>query len=68
MADQRTEKEDHLFTGTKMETNKDVPHALPDTVDVSQGQYDHSQHFMLVVMYQSIIQYTTFVVHYCSYP
>ena len=68
MVDQRPEKEDHLFTGTKMETNEDVPHALPDTVDVSQGQYDHSQHFRLVVMYQSIILYTIFVFHYCSCP
>jgi len=49
------ENEDHIFTETKTRTNEDVSQALPDTIDVSRGQHDYSQHFTLVVMYQSII-------------
>ena len=54
------ENEDHIFTETKTRTNEDVSQALPDTIDVSRGQHDYSQHFTLVVMYQSIILCTIY--------
>ena len=54
------ENEDHFFTETKARTNEDVSQALPDTIDVSRGQHDYSQHFTLVVMYQSIILCTIY--------